>query len=154
MAWWNALLAPVTNLIGEPLKQWGERRKIKLESKMQVEVLHATATVEKAKAEVELVKQGKATEADWDARAQEQAKFSWKDEVLMFILFLPVVLLFISAFFIDDAFQQRVIKAVNALEKFPLWYVVLLCGIVAAVFGLRWLVAPLVTKMAGKPKIP
>lgn len=146
MAWWN-ILAPITNLISKPLEQWGERKRIKVEAKMEVEKLHATAIVEKAKADVELIKQGKETEADWDARAQEQMKFSKKDEILMFILFFPVVLLFLSAFFVNTAFQERVIKSVKALDQFPLWYVVLLCGIVAAVFGLRWLVAPLVTKL-------
>lgn len=149
MAWWSAILGPIGELIGTPIKQWGERKKIKVEAKMEVEKLRAAASVESAKAVVELARSGQKIEADWDGRAQEQMKFSWKDEALMIILFFPVVLLFLSVFF-EEAFQQKVIKSVNALEQFPEWYIILLCGIVAAIFGLRWLIAPIITRMKKK----
>lgn len=45
------------------------------------------------------------------------------------------------------------ITAVTTLEKFPLWYTVILLGIVAAVYGLRWLVAPLVNRINNKKRI-
>ena len=144
-------ISGVFGIIKEPIKQWGERKAIKLQAETDIKRLHADALVKTAEAKVEAAKQGKIIESDWDSRAQEQMKFSWKDELLMIIIFFPVVLLFVSAFFTNDAFQKRVIASVNALEKFPLWYVVLICGIVAAVFGLRWLIAPLVTKMRSKP---
>jgi hypothetical protein len=141
----------VGGIITEPIKGWQERKTLKAQTKSAVEKLNAEAQVEGAKAKLELIKQGKQIEADWDSRAQEQMKFSKKDEVLMTILFFPVILLFLSALCPDDwRLQDRVINSVNALEEFPLWYVVLLCGIVAAVFGLRWLIAPLVTKMMSK----
>ena len=143
----------VGGIVLEPIKGWQARKTIKVTAQTEVEKLNAQASVENAKAKVEMAKNGQIIEADWDTRAQEQMKFSKKDEILMFIIFFPVVLLFLSAFFPNPAFQERVIRSVNALEEFPLWYVVLLLGIVAAVFGLRWLIAPLVTRMFSKKSI-
>jgi hypothetical protein len=67
----------------------------------------------------------------------------------MLLLFFPVLIIFISPF-IPGEYQEKIIDAVAALEKFPTWYVVMLLGIVASVFGLRWLIAPLVQKMNAK----
>jgi len=136
-------------IIKEPLVEWQKRKTIKAQAATEVEKLYATATVKKAEALVEMAKQGQAIEADWDARAQEQAKFSWKDEALMLLLFFPVLIIFISPF-IPGKYQDRIIDAVAALEKFPMWYVVMLLGIVSSVFGLRWLIAPIVQKMNAK----
>ena len=147
MSWWNALISPITDLIGTPIKQWGERKKIKVAAKMEVAKLEAQSRVEEAKAKVEMARKGMQVEADWDARAQEQMKFSLKDEIVMLIIFLPVVLLFISPVCGGYEFQKQIIMSVTALSQFPFWYQTRICGIVAAIFGLRWLIAPLVTRM-------
>lgn len=153
-AWMTAISGAVSGaveIIKEPVKQWQERKTIKAQAAIEVEKLYAQAAVEKARAVVEMAKSGQMIESDWDARAQEQSKFSWKDEVLMLVLFSPVVALFLSAFFPGDL-QGQIIDAVAALEEFPMWYVVMLLGIVASTFGLRWLVAPLVNKMQERKK--
>ncbi|MBT3178939.1 MAG: hypothetical protein HOG03_11645 [Desulfobacula sp.] len=136
-------------IIKEPIVEWQKRKTIKAQAATEVEKLYAMAAVKKAEVVVEMAKQGQAIEADWDAKAQEQAKFSWKDEALMLLLFFPVLIIFISPF-IPGEYQEKIIDAVAALEKFPTWYVVMLLGIVASVFGLRWLIAPLVQKMNAK----
>ncbi len=85
----------IFNLAAEPIKGWQERKTIKATAKMEIEKLNAQAGVAKATAMIEMAKTGQAIESDWDARAQEQAKFSWKDEVLMLLLFFPVGVLFL-----------------------------------------------------------
>ncbi len=152
MAWYTALTGffnGAVDIIKEPVKGWQERKTLKIKTENKVAELNAEAKVAKANAMVEMAKKGQAIEADWDARAQEQAKFSWKDEALMLLLFFPVAVLFISAF-LPAEYQTQIIGAVSALNKFPEWYVVMLMGIVASVFGLRWLIAPLVQKMTNK----
>lgn len=148
-AWLTAMSSTISgafDLIKEPVSQWQERKTIRAKASIEVEKLYAKASVEKAKALVEMAKTNQQIQADWDARAQEQARFSIKDEILMIVLFSPVVALFVSAFLPDNV-QKSIIQAVSALEDFPDWYVVMLLGIVASVFGLRWLVAPIVGKM-------
>ncbi|MCP3942941.1 MAG: hypothetical protein GY710_15845 [Desulfobacteraceae bacterium] len=154
MAWpWVTTISKaideVFGLVKEPIVEWQKRKTIKVQADTEVAKLYAVATVEKAKAIVAMAKNGQVIDADWDTRAQEQAKFSWKDEALLLLLFSPVGVLFLSAFF-PVKYQAQIIAAVKALEEFPTWYVVMLLGIVASVFGLRWLIGPLVQKILGK----
>lgn len=144
--WLKELFAATFSIIKEPIVQWGERKSVALKGKMEVEKLTAEAAVTKAMVMIEMIKAGQTAEIDWDARAQEDAKTSWKDEVLMLLLFSPVGMLFISAF-LPQEIQDKIISGVNALEQFPTWYIILLVGIVASVYGLRWLVKPILSKL-------
>ncbi len=139
----------VFSLAKAPIEGWQKRKTIKAQAETDIAKLHAEAEVTQAQAMVEMAKKGQLIEADWDTRAQEQAKFSWKDEALLLLLFFPVGVLFISAF-LPEKYQYQIIEAVKALEQFPTWYVVMRLGIVASVFGLRWLIGPLVQKMIRK----
>ena len=141
MSWWNMLLEPLTNLVSKPIEQWGDRKKIKLEAKMKIKQLELAAVVRRADAQIAMAQAGQLVEADWDARAQEQMKFSWKDEVLMLIIVAP----FIGSFI--PKIQDYVFKGWTYIDKAPEWYMVCFIGIYAAVFGLRWLVAPMVNKL-------
>ena len=62
-------------------------------------------------------------------------KTSWKDEYLTILFSLPLIL----AFFPQT--QETVLKGFETLDKTPEWYMFLVMGIVAGVFGLRWLVS-------------
>lgn len=156
MAWYKALsnaASGVVEIIKAPVKGWQERKTIRAKADMDVAVKEAEAKVAQAQTKIEMAKKGQVIEADWDSRAQEQAKFSWKDEALMLLLFFPVGVLFASAF-LPSRYQTQIITAVKALNQFPTWYVVMLLGIVASVFGLRWLIGPLVRKMTNKTPTP
>ena len=141
---WNPLtfiVESVTGLVSKPLEQWGDRKKVKLEGKLKIEQLKLTAIVRRSEAEIEKAKAGLIIESDWDARAQEQMKFSWKDEVLMLILVAP----FVGSFLPN--IQDYVSVGWEYIDGAPEWYMVCFIGIYAAVFGLRWLVTPLVNKL-------
>nr|WP_319491074.1 hypothetical protein [uncultured Desulfobacter sp.] len=145
----------VADIVKKPLAEWQHRKTIKAQAETEVAKIEAQAKVANANAKLELAKKGQQITADWDTRAQESMKTSWKDEFLLLLLFLPVTGLFMAAFLPSEygvAVQLRMIAAVETLEKFPLWYTVILLGIVAAVFGLRWLVGPLVNKMQENKK--
>ena len=140
----------VVDLVKEPIRGWQERKTIQTQADVEIAKTKANALLEQAKATVEMAKKGQVIEADWDTNAQKQMQSSWKDEFLMVLLFSPVVMLFASAFMDNLQFQNRIINAVKALEQFPIWYVTMLLGIVAAVYGLRWLIAPIANKLNNK----
>jgi hypothetical protein len=62
-------------------------------------------------------------------------KTSWKDEYLTILLSVPLILAFLPST------QEAVLKGFETLDKTPQWYMMLVTGIVAGVFGLRWLVS-------------
>ena len=70
-------------------------------------------------------------ERDWDQEALRQAQYSWKDELITIIMFAPLVV----AWFNKDAAMAWV----KFVTELPVWYQIILSGIVAASFGLRWL---------------
>ena len=70
-------------------------------------------------------------EADWDQEALRQAQYSWKDELITIIIFAPLIVAWFDA--------EKAGAWVEFVGKMPLWYQLIMTGIVAASFGLRWL---------------
>ena len=144
MAWWQTLLSPITSIFKAIVEPIQERRTLKVKTRAKVDELLAQAEVSKAEAVVEMAKQGQQIEADWDARAQEQMKFTIKDDVLMWVFITP----FIAAFI--PPLQPYVKQGFEIVASIPLYWRVTVLGIVAASFGLRWLIAPLVSRWVRK----
>lgn len=147
--WVKAGAEVVAGVIKEPLNEWQKRKTVKAQAKADLERIGAETDKAVALGKLEAAKQGQVIESDWDMRAQEQAKNSWKDEFLMILLFFPVGALFVCSMFFPER-VENVIRAVTALNKFPVWYQIILWGVIAFVFGLRWLIQPLVNKFGGK----
>ncbi|MCP4341272.1 MAG: hypothetical protein GY799_20905 [Desulfobulbaceae bacterium] len=154
MPWWNAILAPVTNLISKPLEQYGERKAIKLRSETKVHELEAEAQVKTAEVTLEMAKTGQIIQSDWDARAQDNMKRTWMDEIIAVTFLFPIWVIWGGVLweFVTvpgTVISVAMIGAVSALAALPLWYVCLVCGVAAAYLGLRWLVQPLVQGLTG-----
>jgi hypothetical protein len=76
--------------------------------------------------------QKKATgEIDWDLKMADASASSWKDEWLVILFSIPLILAFIPGMedIVSSGFQQ--------LEQMPEWYQYSLGVIVAASFGTR-----------------
>ena len=86
----------------------------------------------KAKAEAEIAFQNKLaqTEADWDVVAQQQAQYSWKDELITIIWYSPLVVAWFE--------PEKAMEWVEWVSKLPYFYQFGMFGIMAASFGLRW----------------
>jgi len=117
----NLLIGPIAELAGTWLKGSVETSKAKTDAK-----------VAQAKAEA-IVMQKKATgEIDWDLKMADASASSWKDEWLVIIFSVPLVLSFCGEWgrkIVDDGFA--------ALATMPEWYQYTLGIIVAASFGVR-----------------
>ena len=99
----------------------------------KVEKSKAKVKADVAKAEAEaIVMQKKATgEIDWDLEMAKGSHNSWKDEWLVVLFSIPLILAFIPGMegIVQNGFEQ--------LEKMPEWYQYSLGVIVAASFGVR-----------------
>ena len=69
-------------------------------------------------------------EADWDLEIARQMQYSWKDEFITGVWFAPMVV----AWF----YPERAEEWLTFVGGMPYWYQVVMFGIVAASFGLRW----------------
>lgn len=134
MSWLTTVLEPIANIVKEPIVEWQKRKTLEVAQVDKAREREHELNLKKIDVATELAKQGQKIEADWDTNAQQDMKTSWKDEYLTILFSVPLVLAFIPQT------QEAVLKGFETLGKTPEWYMMLLTGIVAGVFGLRWLV--------------
>ena len=98
------------------------------------ELFRSWMDAKKAKHQAEIKFQEKLAEAEatWDLVALRQAQFSWKDEMITLVVFGPLVM----AWFPE--YRAGVMEWVDFVAALPFWYQILIFGITAASFGLRW----------------
>lgn len=135
MSWFSSIFEPIIGLIKEPIVEWQKRKTVEIELQAKDKDRQHEINLKKMDIASELARQGIQVEADWDARAQADMSTSWKDEYLLILFSIPLIL----AFF--PSTQQAVLNGFGILNKTPDWYMLLVTGIVAAVFGLRWLIS-------------
>lgn len=135
MGWFSTILEPIVGIIKEPIVEWQKRKTLEVENVEKANERNHTLNLKKMDIAQELAKQGQQIEADWDTNAQQDMKTSWKDEYLVILFSLPLILAFVP-----DT-QQAILNGFATLDKTPDWYMMLVMGIVASVFGLRWLIS-------------
>ena len=115
-----ALIGPISDLAGTWLL--GKVEKTKAET---------GAKVAKAKAEAVIMEKKATGEIDWDLEAIKGSQNSWKDEWLVILFSIPLILAFIPGM------EEVVANGFAQLETMPQWYQYSLGVIVAASFGVR-----------------
>jgi hypothetical protein len=116
----TALIGPISQLAGT----W-------LEGKVEKTKAETGAKVAKAKAEATIMEKKATGEIDWDLEAIKGSQSSWKDEWLVILFSVPLVLAFIPGM------EGVVANGFAQLEAMPEWYQYSLGVIVAASFGVR-----------------
>ena len=116
----TALIGPIANLAGT----W-------LEGKVEKTKAETGAKVARAKAEATIMEKKATGELEWDLEMARGSQSSWKDEWLVILFSVPLILAFIPGMedVVSHGFQQ--------LEQMPEWYQYSLGVIVAASFGVR-----------------
>lgn len=108
MAWFKAIGAAISGLFGG----YVDLKKAKMQ------------------AEGEKFKQLAKAEADWDTEALRQSQFSWKDEAITFVWLSPLVVAW--------KYPEKAQAWVDFISQLPMYYWIVMFGIVATSFGLRW----------------
>jgi len=106
----------VTSIFGN----WMENKKIKQQGKLEI-----------TKSKIEAEKRKIDNQFKMDANAADDMRYSWKDEFLVLLLSIPVIMCFIPGL------APYVTKGFEVLESTPEWYQYAFLGIIAATFGLR-----------------
>ena len=117
---WTALIAPIASIAGS----W-------IDGKVEQTKAKATANVARAKAEATIMEKKATGEIDWDIEMARSSASSWKEEWLVILFSIPLILAFIPGMedVVRNGFEQ--------LNKMPEWYQYSLGVIVAASFGVR-----------------
>lgn len=117
----QALIGPLTELAGGWLK--GKADKQAAEAKLKL-------TEAEAKAKIMLSKE--TSVADWERIMAQGTQTSWKDEYLVLLFSVPLILCFTG-----EWGRTAVAEGFTALEAMPEWYQYTLGVIVASSFAVR-----------------
>jgi hypothetical protein len=112
---WQALISPITKLVGGYLNNKHEERQAKHQAKLQVIQ----------------------NDADWESKMADASANSWKDEWFTLILTAPVLCIMWGVAMNDPEIIGRVGDAFQELEKLPDWFSYLLFLSCSASFGIR-----------------
>jgi len=112
---WQALISPISNLIGGYLNNKHEQAQAKHEARLQVIQ----------------------NDADWETKMATASASSWKDEFWTIVLAVPLFCLGWSVVADNPAILDRVSDSFSALDTLPDWYQYLLFLAVSASFGIR-----------------
>ena len=112
---WQALISPITNLVGGYLNNKHEQAQAKHHAKLQVIQ----------------------NDADWESKMADASANSWKDEWFALLLSAPIVAVMYGVGVNDVTVMDRVHDAFNALGNLPEWYQYLLFVAVTSSFGIK-----------------
>lgn len=123
---WSSI---VTALLGKVAPQVAQYyiEKQRLKHERELEKLRGKIAYEKAKTERAIASEGR--DHEWELESIRNS--GWKDEWVLILLSIPLVLVFIPAT------QEAVMHGFNTLAKTPEWYRWLVMLIFTAIYGIR-----------------
>lgn len=117
----NALLGPLTELAGGWLK-----------GRLDKQAAEANLKLVEAEAKATIMKSAATSEAEWEKIMAQGTQNSWKDEYLVLLFSVPLILCFTG-----EWGRNTVAEGFAALETMPEWYQYTLGVIVASSFAVR-----------------
>jgi len=119
------LITTAFSTIGTLASSWLDRKKIKAEGKVKVEVAKVEGAVERA----QTITEG---EVEYDKIAVSGMRYSLKDEWLLFLFSVPFIMCFIPQLqpYVKEGF--KILK-----NSTPEWFRYCFIGMVVASFGLK-----------------
>ena len=117
---WANLITPLAGIVGNYM-----------ESRAAVSKAKAQAKVAKVEAEAEVSKKIAAGEVDWENTMADATKESWKDELSLIVLLLPLPLVMF------EGTRDAVKEGFAILETLPDWYQYLLFIAISSSFGIK-----------------
>ena len=118
----QAFLGPIANLAGT----W-------LNSKVETKQAETRMKVSEADARAKIMLSAATSEADWEKIMAQGTQNSWKDEYLVLLFSIPLILSFLPF----EWAKQAVTDGFAALDTMPDWYSYTLGVIVASSFAVR-----------------
>lgn len=118
----QALIGPLAELAGGWLK-----------GKADANAAAANLKLVEAEAKATIMKNAATSESDWERIMAQGSMNSWKDEYLVLLFSIPLILAFLPFEWADEAVKN----GFAALDEMPQWYSYTLGVIVASSFAVR-----------------
>lgn len=131
---WNTIVSGLFGFISKPIEQWGDRKALELKQSGELATAEHNMKVRVVEAKMQMLINGQSIDADLDKASVEDMKTSWKDEFILVIFIVPMMM----AFHPDTA--NFALKGFEVISQMPDWYMLLIVGMVITIYGMRGLV--------------
>jgi len=126
MILWDTILTKLVGTLPETVVDYYKQKRA-LEQEVELEKLKGKAEYERMKTKRASESEGR--DADWELESIRNS--GWKDEWVLILLSIPLILVFIPYT------QEGVMEGFATLEKTPGWYRWLIMIIFTAIYGIR-----------------
>ena len=76
-------------------------------------------------------------EIEYQAAVRQSNDKGWKDEFVLILVSMPILLLIWSVFSDDPSIQEKIDIFFDKFSNLPFWYQALFIGIVSSIYGLK-----------------
>ena len=98
---------------------------------------HKTSELLESEAERKYYERMARGEIEYQRDVSDQQDKTWKDEAVLIIVCIPIVLLSYAIFTDDPLIKSKLDLFFDCFGKFPSWYQWLIVGIFGAIYGLK-----------------
>ena len=134
----TGLIALGTSIIGgitDYFKGKQEINKAQLEADIKLIIAEAESKAKRLEREAEM-------DYDLDKIAMQNMNKTWKDELILVIFMIPLVMSFLPAY------QEYVTAGFASLALVPDWYMYILVGMITVIYGMRGLLKMLLQTLS------
>ena len=134
----TGLIALGTSIIGgitDYFKGKQEINKAQLEADIKLIIAEAESKAKRLEREAEM-------DYDLDKIAMQNMNKTWKDELILIIFMIPLVMSFLPAY------QEYVTAGFASLALVPDWYMYILVGMITVIYGMRGLLKMLLQTLS------
>ena len=117
---------PVLNILSMAFKVGTHIYKNKQQTKMLMSDAQRTHAEKMARGDIE-----------YKSKIIESNDKGWKDEFVLILVSLPILLLAYSVFSDDPAIRERIDLFFEYFNNLPYWYQAIFIGVVSAIYGLK-----------------
>jgi len=131
---WSSIFNGLFGFIAKPIEQWGDRKALEIKQAGELATAEHNMKVKVVEAKTQMLINGQAIDADLDKASVEDMKTSWKDEFILVIFIVPMMMAF------HPYTANFALKGFEVIEQMPDWYMLLIVGMVITIYGMRGLV--------------
>jgi hypothetical protein len=143
---WGSIVGTLTSSIGGYFKGKQEIAKATLDAKKIVIKAEAESKLAIAKGRVRMAQDGQSQDYNLDRIAMMNMEKSYKDELILAVFMVPMVLAFIPGM---DGYALR---GFEVIQQMPEWYQYTLIGMVVVIYGMRGLLEKVLASKIPKLK--
>lgn len=117
--------------MAEPLKGWQDRKTLTLRHKQELMQLEQQVKIASVHANIKALEKGQANEFELDKIAMNNMERSWKDEFILAVFIVPMLMAFVPSL------SAYALNGFAVIKEMPVWYTSTIIGMVVVVYGMR-----------------